>query len=104
VAALYFRFDVSCTKSDMTVTYNQHLMILAVRGFAILPLYRIPFSCEGLSFDYNWDSGISFRVKVIEDGVIVMVMNFTKSFCHLTFTFHRGTSDFNRTEVILPRL
>jgi hypothetical protein len=75
----------------MTITYNQHLMIVAARGVATLPLYGMPFSCECLSFDYNWDSEITFRVKVVEDGVIVMVMNFTESFHHLTFTFCTGT-------------
>jgi len=79
-------------------------MILAARGVATLPLYGIPFSCEGLSIAYNWDSGITFRVKVVEVSVIVMVMNFTESFRHLTFPFHTGTSDFNRTAVILSRL
>jgi len=73
----------------MTITYKQHLMILAARGVATLLLYGILFSCEGLSCDYNW---YTFRVKVVEDVVIVMVINFTESFHHLTFTFHAGTS------------
>jgi hypothetical protein len=83
VAAFYFRFDVSCTKSDMTITCNQHLMILVARGVASLPLYGIPFSCEGLSFDYNWDSGITFRVKVVEDGY-EFYQTFSSSDVHLS--------------------
>jgi hypothetical protein len=79
-------------------------MILTARGVATLPLYELPFSCEGLSIDCNWDSGITFCVKVVEVGVIIMVMNFTKSFRHLLFTFHMGTSDFNHTGVVLSRL
>jgi len=43
-------------QSDVTVTYNQHLVILSVKRLTILPLYGITFACEGLSFDYNWDS------------------------------------------------
>jgi hypothetical protein len=62
------------------------------------------FLVRALSFDYNWDSGITFRVKVVEVRVIVMVMNFTESFRHLTFAFHVGTADFNHTAVILSRL
>jgi hypothetical protein len=38
------------------------------------------FSCEGQSFDCDWDGEITFRVKVVEDGVIVMIMNFPKVF------------------------
>jgi len=74
------RTDVCCTKSDVTVTNNQHFMFLAVKGVTTLPLYAIPFSCEGLSIDYNWDSEIISRVKVVEVGVIVMVMTLPKVF------------------------
>jgi len=55
-------------------------MFLAVKGVTTLPLYAIPFSCEGLSIDYNWDSEIISRVKVVEVGVIVMVMTLPKVF------------------------
>jgi len=77
-------------------------MILFVRRLTVLPIYWIIFSCEGLSFDYNWNSKIVFRVRIVEIGV--MKIRFADVFRHLVITFHTGTSDFSSTAVILSRL
>jgi len=77
-------------------------MILSVGGLIALSLYGITFACLGLSFDYNWNSEVVFRVHVVEIGV--MEMSFADIFHHLKVTFPTGTSDFNSTAVILSRL
>jgi hypothetical protein len=77
-------------------------MILSVRRLTSLPLYRITIACKGLTFDYNWDGNIIFRVWVVEIGV--MEMSFADLFRHLTFTFHTGTSGSNSTVINLSRL
>jgi len=77
-------------------------MVLSVRRLTTLPLYRVTFAFEGLSFDYYWNSKVTFRVRVVEFDV--MEMRFVDNFCHLAFTFHTGTFDCNGTVVILFRL
>ena len=89
----------------VTYTYNHHLMILLilfVRRLTALPLYGITFACEGLSFDYNWNSKVIFGVRIVDIGV--MEMSFADVFRHLSSTLHMGTSDFNSTAVILSRV
>jgi len=102
VVILYFGFDVCCTKSGMTVTYNQRLMIFSVRSLTTLPLCRVTFACEGLSFNYYWNSKVIFRVRFVETGVTEM--RFVGNFRHLAFTFHTSNSDSIGTAVILSRL
>jgi phage shock protein PspC (stress-responsive transcriptional regulator) len=77
-------------------------MILSVKRLTILPLCEIAFVCEGLSFDYNWDSEVISCVQVVEIGV--REMSFADLLRHLTFTIHTGTSDSNSTVLILSRL
>ena len=66
-------------------------MILFVIKTYSLPIYETIFACEGLSFDYNWNSKIVFRAQIVEIGV--MKMSFVDVFSHLVITFHTGTSD-----------
>jgi len=73
-----------------------------MRKLTALPIYGIIFACEGLSFDYNWNSKMVFRVRIVEIGV--MKISFVDVFRHLVITFHTDTSDFNSTAVILHRL
>ena len=69
----------------MTITHNQHLTILFVRKLTALRIYGITFACEGLPFDYNWNSKIVFCVRIVEIGV--MKMSFADVFSHLVITF-----------------
>jgi len=85
----------------MTISNNQNLIILFVRKTYSLSIYEIIFACEGLSFDYNWNSKIVFLVQIVEIGV--MKMSFVDVFSRLVITFHTGTSDFNSTAVVLSR-
>jgi hypothetical protein len=77
-------------------------MIMFVRKLTALPIYGITFACEGLSFDYNWNSKIGFCVQIVEIGV--MKMSYADIFHYLVITFHMGTSEFNSTAVILSRV
>jgi hypothetical protein len=93
--------NIICTKSGVTITYNEELVILSVRRLTTLPLYGITFNCEGLSFDYHWNCTIIFGTRVV--GIGVMEMSIADIFCHLMFTFHTGTSDCENTAIIFSR-
>jgi len=73
-------------------------MNLFVRKLIALPTYGITVACEGLPFDYNWNSKIVFCVRIVETGV--MKMSFADVFSHLVNTFvSRGEENVNFNKV-----
>ena len=86
IVSLYFGFNICCTKSGVTVTYNQHLMTLSVRRLTIRLLCKNSCAWVGLSFDCNWDSEVIFRIRAVQ--ICIAEMSFANIFRHLTLTFH----------------
>jgi hypothetical protein len=86
----------------MTISYNQHLMILSVRRLTTLLCVGLRFLVRACPLTITGIVRLFFVSGFVEIGVTKI--RFVDNFRHLAFTFHTSTSDSIGTAVILSRL
>jgi hypothetical protein len=96
-----FGFVICCTKSGVTITNTQHLMVSFVRRLVALSSYRVIFASASLPLDYNWHGEVIVRGYVV--GISAVELSFVGVFHHIVLISHTSTFGTSSTAVFFSR-